>query len=88
MKTYIVQTAHGPQADTNAAKWQDAAYCSTIEQAREKISAMFADKADGEDRGEDYEANWMKLAERSMSAHVGNALAFDEFAARIVEDAD
>lgn len=81
---YVVQTAHGAQADTAAARWLSANYNSTLNQARAALADIFAAKHDGEDRGEDYEREWLRLIEQSKTAEVGDVLCFDEFAARIV----
>lgn len=85
---FIVQTSHGANAGTVDAKWWNAKYSSTLAQAREDIAETFADKLDAEDRGEEYEREWQELIEAAKVAHVGYIIAGDEFAARIIEEAD
>lgn len=85
---YIVETSRGAQAGGPGCKWWAAAHVSTLAQAREAMSNIFAAKADKEDRGEDMEASWMKLAERAESSPIDTPWAFDEFAARIVKGED
>ena len=85
---YIVQTSRGADAGTVRAKWWNAKYSSTLAQAREDIAETFADKLTAEDRGEEYEREWQELIEMAKVAHVGYIIAGDEFAARIIEEAD
>lgn len=85
---YIVQTSHGANAGTTTADWWDAIYSSTLAQAREDIAEIFANKLADEDRGEEYEREWQELIEMAKVAHVGYIIAGDEFAARIIEEAD
>jgi len=83
---FIIETSHGAQAGTVDAKWFAAKYASTLAQARAGLADTFADKLAAEDRGDEYERGWNALMERSKGAEVGDVLAFDEFAARIVEE--
>lgn len=86
MKLYIVKTSRGAQAGTAGAKWLAADFCSTLDQAHAALADIFAAKHDREDRGEEYEREWLKLVEVSKRAEVGDVLGFDEFAAQIVID--
>lgn len=88
MKTYIVQTARGAQADTAEAKWQDVELCGSLDQARDAAATIVGAKADAEDRGDEYAAEWDRLIEQAKTVNVGYTLAFDEFAVRIIEDAN
>lgn len=86
--TYVVQVAKGAQADTSAAKWFAADFCSTLDQARAAIAEKFSAKALAEDRGDDFANEWERLVAVAESAEVGQVLAFDEYAVRICEDAE
>lgn len=83
-ETYVVQTARGAQANTAAAKWWNAQFRSSLEQAREAMAEVFREKLDCEDRGTEYEREWGRLIEQTKDANVGDVLAFDEFAVRVV----
>ena len=85
---FIVQTSRGASAGTTTADWWDAKYSSTLAQARDDLADTFADKLTAEDRGEEYEREWQELIEAAKIAHVGYIIAGDEFAARIIEDAE
>lgn len=83
---FIVETSRGTRAGLPDAQWFGGKFSSTLAQARVDLAEVFADKLYAEDRGEEYEHEWHALAERAKDADVGEALSFDEFAARIVEE--
>lgn len=85
---FIVQTSHGANAGTITADWWDAKYSSTLAQARADLAETFAGKLDKEDRGEEYEREWQELVEMAKVAHIDYIIAGDEFAARIIEEAE
>lgn len=84
MNTYIVETSHGANAGTADAAWSAAEHRSSIEQAREAMAEMIGARIDCEDRGEEFESEWQRLADRAKTAEVGDVLEFDERAWRIV----
>ncbi len=85
---FIVETSRGALAGLPGGQWFGAKYSSTLAQARADLAEVFADKRADEDRGDEYEREWAALAGRAKIAEVGDVLAFDEFAARIVEEAE
>ena len=85
---FIVEISRGALAGLPGGHWSGAKYSSTLAQARADLAETFADKLDKEDRGEEYEREWAALAERAKNADVDDVLTFDEFAARIIEEAD
>lgn len=85
---FITETSRGALAGLPGAHWSGAKYSSTLEQARADLADTFADKRAAEDRGEEYGREWAALVERAKNAEVGDVLSFDEFAARIAEEAE
>ena len=85
---FIIETSRGALAGLPGAHWSGAKYSSTLAQARADLADTFADKRATEDRGEEYEREWQELIEAAKVAHVGYIIAGDEFAARIIEEAE
>ena len=86
MNGYQIEISHGAQAGTRDAQWCPGEWGATLAQAREAMADFFGAHLDKEDRGEDYENEWRKLIEQTKTAEVGDVLAFDEVAARIIKE--
>lgn len=84
---FIVETSRGALAGLPGGHWFGAKYSSTLAQARADLADTFADKRAAEDRGDEFADAWEALEARARVADVGDVLSFDEFAARIVEEA-
>lgn len=85
---FIIETSRGALAGLPGAHWSGAKYSSTLTQARADLADTFADKRATEDRGDEFTDAWEALEARARGADVGDVLSFDEFAARIIEEAE
>lgn len=86
--TYFVENSRGAQAGKSGANWvQYATEHATIEDARAELIECIASHHEREDRGEIYEREWESLMEQAKEAEVGDVIAFDENAWRIVKTA-
>lgn len=59
--------------------------CDTLERVRESVRRRILAQIDREDRGEDYEREWNRLADEAKTAEPGDVLTFDERHWRIVD---
>jgi len=86
---YDIQTAHGAMIALgryDEAKWLHLnCEADTINEAAAKMADAILSQIDSEDRGEEYENEWQKLATAAKSAGIGEVFAFDERAFRIIE---
>lgn len=81
---YNCEQAYGANARLSSFSFFDA--CETLAQARESVRRRILRHIDFEDRGEDYEREWRRLADDAKTAEPGDILTFDERHWRIVEE--
>lgn len=85
---YDIQTAHGAMIALgryDEVKWLNLnCEADTINSAADRMVGAILSQIDSEDRGEEYENEWQKLATAAKSAGIGEVFAFDERAWRII----
>ena len=93
MKYYRIERARGLAVGCHRyldANWTPSEAADSLEDARKEMARLIGLRLDYEDRGEEYEEEWRRLASEAMSANVGDVIAFPEaeMAWKIVEVAD